>query len=136
MHTAFFLEKTGAERLCQHILGLDSGILYAGICSVAGEDIASAFKPSASLIIGTAPKLTKAYREGVNAVVNSFKQVEPFLGELLEITASYKKLKIMIIHLGEKTNVVAVLVTTKELDSGNVTFQVSKVTRNFVGSLS
>jgi hypothetical protein len=134
MQTAFFLEKTGAERLCQHILGLDSAILFVGICSVAGEEISSASKPSASLMIGMAPKLRDTYSAGVSSVTNSFKQGEPLLGELLEITASYKKLKIMIIYLGEATNAVAVLATTKELDSKNVTFQVTRVTRNFVGS--
>ena len=134
MQAAYFLEKSGAERLCRHILGLDSAVLFAGICNIGGEEIASASKPSVPVIIGTSPELREAYSSRTTAVVTLFKSAEPLLGELRDIVASFKNLKVMIISLGQENNAAAVLVTTKDLDSKNIVYQISRVTRNFAGS--
>jgi hypothetical protein len=68
---------------------------------------------------------------GVRAIVHSFKLAEPLLGEFLEAVASYKRMKIVIIQLGVPSNLVAVLVATKELDPNVVPFEVIRIARNF-----
>ena len=132
MQATISLEKINAQRLCEHILGLDSSILFASIITTSGEEITSASKPSVPVMIGLAPDMRATYTEGANAIVEVFKKAEPLLGELGSIVASYKALKVMIINLGEKINALAILVSTKDLDSENVTYQISRVTRNFV----
>ena len=99
---------------------------------MSGDEIASAAKPSAPLMVGSLPQMRESYIAGANAVVNFFKKGEPILGELTDVVASYKNLKVLIVNLGEENNAVAVLVATKELDSKNATYRISKVTRNFV----
>ncbi len=134
MQLAYFLEKSGAERLCQHILGLDSAVLFAGICNIGGGEIASASKRSVPIMIGTSPELREAFSSGTTAAVTLFRSAEPLLGELRDIVASFKNLKVMIISLGQENNAAAVLVTTRELDSKNIAYQISRVTRNYAGS--
>jgi hypothetical protein len=131
MQSIISVEKISAQRLCEHILGLDSSILFASIITITGEEIASASKPSVPLMIGMAPKLRETYTEGANAIVDLFKKAEPLLGELGSIVASYKAVKVMIVNLGPKVNALAILVTTKDLDTENVTYQISRVSRNF-----
>ncbi|MDA4129566.1 MAG: hypothetical protein OK457_02235 [Thaumarchaeota archaeon] len=132
MQAAVSLEKTGAKRLCEHILGLDSEILFTSIISRDGDEIASASKPSVPLLIGMAPQLRETYTAAANTIVGLFKRAELLLGELAFIVGSYKALNVVIVNLGEKNNAMAVLVTTKDLDSKNVTYQISRVTRNLV----
>jgi hypothetical protein len=132
MQSTVSVERTSAARLCEHILGLDSSILFASICNMSGDEIASAAKPSVPLMVGSLPQMRETYIAGANAVVNVFKQGQPLFGELTDVVASYKNMKVLIVNLGDQNNAVAVLVATKDLDSKNATYRISKVTRSFV----
>ena len=130
--TAASTDTPSATRLCDYILGMDSSILFASVCSMGGDEIASASKPSVHLMIGSSPQMKGNYSAVANAIVNLFRQGEPLLGELTDIVASYKALKVMIFNLGLTYNAMVVLVATKDLDSKNAAFRISRVTRNLV----
>src|SRR5437899_3014501 len=108
MQATISIERPTAQKLCEHILGLDSGVLFASVCTMGGNEIASASKPSVSVMVGTAPGMRETYSAGANAVVEVFKRAEPLLGELTDVVASYKALKVMIVNLGKENNAVAV----------------------------
>jgi hypothetical protein len=99
---------------------------------MSGDEIASAAKPSVPLMVGSLPQMRETYIAAANAVVNVFKQGEPLFGELTDVVASYKNMKVLIVNLGEENNALAVLVATKDLDTKNATYRISRVTRNFV----
>ncbi len=120
------------QRLCESLLSIDPGIIYTCILSSTGEQISSAAKPSAKVIITSNDQLIshfKAVSQLVTAYVNSapaLPQGERLFGELKDIVATFGNLRVILI-LNQTLQAVVALVTLKEADSKKITFQSSKI---------
>ncbi len=120
------------RRVCEALLSKDPEIIYASILSSTGEEISSAAKPSASVMIPSNEELTSHFR-AISSIINAYRTsssalsgAERMFGKFKDMVVTFGNLKVMIM-LDDPNQVVIALVTLKDADSKKITFQSSKV---------
>jgi hypothetical protein len=117
---------------CQSLLSIDPAVIYASILSPTGEEIASASKPSASVLIPSSGELNDHFK-AISRILTAYRTeksalsgAERMFGKFKEMSVSFANLKVMVM-LNDPEQVVLALVTLKYADSKKITFQSSKI---------
>jgi hypothetical protein len=129
------LEGSQGSRICEEILKLDSGIIFASFGSFAGFEIAFAESPAMTLLVGRNPTLKQKYCSIVASVVNSVKQAEPLMGKASTIIVNFQKNLRLIVLPVYFQEVFVFLITNREAESRTLAFSVVKLLQKFEKSL-
>jgi hypothetical protein len=125
------LEGVIGDRLCQNILLLDSEIIFSSIGSLSGQEMASATKPSAELLIGQDHSLRRKYVSLVSLVLDTFRRGERLTGEVTMVTATFHKNLRVIILPNFANEIFTLVIATKELNPKVLAFQVTELIDRF-----
>lgn len=120
------------EKLCQDILELDGEIIFASIGSPTGGEVASAAKPSTSLLIETNRELKKKYSGMIARIIGDFKEAESTLGKLRVLSASFDKNLRLLIIPEPSEDVFINVITTRDAEEKFITFRVAKLLERFI----
>jgi len=125
------LEGSNGERLCADIVKLDSTIIFASIGSFSGHEIAYSESPSMTVLVGRNPALKQKYCSIVASVVNSVKQSEVLFERAMTINANFEKnLRMLVVPIYSE-EIFLFLITTREVESKSLAFQVSNPLKKF-----
>jgi hypothetical protein len=120
------------QKVCEALLSKDPEIIYASILSSAGEEISSAAKPSARVMIPSSEELTGHFR-AISSIITSYRTTQSALsgaermfGKFKDMVVTFGNFKVIVI-LDDPEQVVIALVTMKDADSKRITFQSSKI---------
>jgi len=129
MQNGNFVGEAG-QRLCTSILDLDASIIVASIGSSSGVELASANRPSMSVLIGSDPNLRKKYASVIASQIDSYKLGEHLLGPVSRIVTTFEKTKVIVVpHLSEESFVA--VITTRDSESNKIAFQILKLIERY-----
>jgi hypothetical protein len=131
MQNTNFVGELG-QRLCNSIINLDPSIIVASIGSSSGEELASANRPSMSVLIGSDPNLRKNYASVIASQIDSFKVGEHLLGQVNRIVTTFEKTKVIVVpHLSDE--VFVAVITTRDSESNKIAFEILKLIERYSG---
>ncbi len=108
-------------------------MIFAGIGSLSGKELAFATKSSASLLIKTDDELRSNYSKLVATIINAYQQAAISLGKVNRIVTTFENLKCIVIPYPDREAFVIVL-TTRDSESNTIAFQISKLVERFTRS--
>ncbi len=118
--------------LCEPLISKDPEVIYASILSSTGEEVASASKPSAKLLIPSSEELSSHFR-AIASIINAYRTsksalsgAERLFGKFKYMVVTFGNLKVMVI-LDDPNQIMVALVVMKEADSKKITFQSSQI---------
>src|SRR5271165_1226530 len=129
MQNQNFVGETG-ERLCESILALDPSIIVASIGSSTGSELASANRPSMSLLIGEDANFRKEYASHLASIIERFRIGAPLLGDMHRIVTTYEKAKCIVIPNLTGGAFVAVM-TTRDSESNKIVYEILKLVEKY-----
>jgi hypothetical protein len=114
------------------LLSIDPAIIYGSILSSTDEEVSSAAKPSATLMLPSRDELTSHFR-AISSIVNTYRtsksalqEGERLFGDFKNIVVTFGKLKVIVI-LNDPEHVMLALATLKDADEKKITFQSSRI---------
>jgi hypothetical protein len=123
-------EGTPGLRLRESTIALGASIIVASIGSSSGIELASANRPSMSVLVGKDANLKKIYASVIASQIDSYKVGEPLLGNVKSMVITFEKTKVIVIPHFSKESFVAVM-TTRDSESNKIAFEILKLVQRY-----